>query len=284
MHLGGNIKLLFVYDLLPEHDLFWRDGLWAALKELEKEWEVTYLNIAKEEDWEKKWWDLEGKNDFVLGWGGTGSPHFLKVWANGIGGKGGWCFGGGNINEERLEKFPVVFVENESQLIKPNFRHAFGTNTDLFKTLQQPIIIDALYPAAFAYWKHQEQFAVICEQENLKGLAVGYIQRNNPQESYELVSACVAREVAVMDWVPAESLVWLYNASKEVIITADASGGSERAVLEAKACGVPVRVVSDSEKLHVLNKLSTEEVRTEWNHIKYASKLKEGIREVLSHR
>jgi glycosyltransferase involved in cell wall biosynthesis len=181
------------------------------------------------------------------------------------------------LNDPMLDVFDVVFVENFVDMIKPNFKHAFGTNTDLFFNQHQPKIIDALYPAAFARWKHQEIFAGICQKEQLKGLAVGYIQKNNLEESLGLVAECVTKGVAVMDWIPPESLNNLYNMSKEVIITADAMGGSQRTVLEAKACGTPVRIVSNSAKLLELDKLTPEEVVKEWNHIKYAEALKKGI-------
>ena len=274
------MKLLFVYDMLPEHDLHWRDGLWAALHELEKEWEVEYLNIAVNKDWKDT--ILHRQVDFVLGWGNSSSPFFYQLRIVSVGGQGGWCFGGGDINDPQLEIFPVVFVENQSHLIKPNFKLAFGTNTNVFFPRPLPKLIDALYPAAFARWKHQEIFAEICKNENLKGLAVGYIQRNNPDESMEIIKECLDRGVGVLDWIPAESLALLYNMSKEVIITADPQGGCERTVLEAKASGVPVKLVTSSQKLLDLGKLIPQEVREYWNHIKYAEALKKGINEVLS--
>lgn len=270
------MKLLFVYDLPPEHELFWQDGLWAALVELRKDWDIEYLNIQLYRDWKER--IVKTTADFTLGWGSPTSPHFLPIYAKLS--KGGWCFGGGDINNENLEKLGVVFVENQSQLIKPNFRHAFGTNTDLFFDRNQPKIIDALYPAAFANWKHQEVFAQYCQENNLKGLAVGYIQKDNLAESMELINECISRGVAVMDWIPYQSLALLYNMSKEVIITADASGGCERAILEAKASSVPLKVISTSQKLLDLARLSEAEVREKWNHLEYARKLKEGILEI----
>ena len=263
------MKILFVYDMMPEHSLYWRDGLWGAIHLLG----ADLVNIASMRV-------LTGGYDFVLGWGSPVSMGFLSSLKI----KKGLCFGGGDINDPILDKFDVVFVENESQMIKPHFRHAFGTNTDLFRSNPNPKLIDALYPAAFAQWKHQEKFADICQREKLKGLAVGYIQENNLAESLDLVMACVRRGVSVMDWIPGRALCDLYNMSKEVIITADSMGGCERTILEAKACDIPVRIESDSEKLHVLNKLTPEEVRENWNHIEYSRKIKEGIDAVLTLR
>lgn len=272
----ATFKILFVYDMPPEHALHWRDGLYGALKELEKEWEVEYINIQTTNDWRIR---IANSRDFVLGWGGTGSPHFFHVSTKLN--RGGWCFGGGDINNDKLDKFGIVFVENVAQLIKPHFSLAFGTNTSTFYEMSQPKIFDAIYPAAFANWKHQEKFADICEREKLKGLAVGYKQVDNEEESIHLMNYCLIKGVAVMDWVPAKSLNYLYNMSREVIITADQFGGCERAILEAKACGVSVRVVSDSQKLLDLGKLTTQEVQQNWNHFEYARKLKQGIETIL---
>lgn len=271
-------KLLFVYQMPPEHAFYWRDGLYGALKELEKDWEVKYLNVWENPSWEEEFMKYDA--DFTLGWGGVSSPHFPKVYAKLS--KGGWCLGGGSPNDSQYDKFGVVFVENESYLVKPNYRLAFGTNTDTFYEFSQPKMFDAIYPAAFANWKHQELFADICERENLRGLAVGYKQEQNEEESIHLMNYCLVKGVAVMDWVPANSLNYLYNMSKEVIITADASGGCERAILEAKAVGLPVRVVSNSEKLHKWNSYSREEIRDKWNHVEYARMLREGINEVIA--
>jgi glycosyltransferase involved in cell wall biosynthesis len=273
------MKLLFVYSLPPEHAFYWVDGLWAALQELGREWDITYLNRWDDPNWVTKLHEKRNNVDFVLGWGAAEDSFLIPLW----GANAGLCFGGGDLNNEWLGKLGVVFVENESQLIKSNFKQAFGTNTNLFGEQSQPKLIDALYPAAFASWKHQEIFADICQKENLKGLAVGYIQENNMSESMGLASECINKGVAVMNWIPAESLAFLYNMSKEVIITADPSGGCERTILEAKACGIPVRVVSESQKLHDWNKLTPEEVRTDWNHVKYAEALKKGINESLRH-
>lgn len=269
-------KLLVVYEMPIQHEMFWDDGLAAALRVLGKDWEVLYLNSARE-GWEKRWWDLQNKADFVLGWGGPSSKHFNKLYARAVAGRAGWCFGGGDLNEEMLDKFPVVFVEVKEYLIKPNFKLAFGTNTDLFRNLNTPKIIDALYPAAFANWKEQIKFAEICRIENLKGLCVGYIQQNNPDESFKIIDEVTKLGTSVMDWVHPSTLTWIYNMSKEVIVTANASGGSERAVLEAKACEVPVRLATSSPKLLELGKLSSQEVQENFNHHTYAKQLKEGI-------
>lgn len=270
-------KLLFLYDMAPEYEVQWKDGLWAALSILKSNFFLTTANIETD-----RYEDKLDKADFILGWGGSTSRIALLLANLNTNIPKGLCFGGGDIQQEILDDFSVVFVENKIDLIKPHFRHAFGTNTDVFyPMIAQPKIIDAIYPASFARWKRQEKFAKICEAEGLKGLAVGIVQKNNQEESWNMMEHCIARGVAVMDQVPYETMAYLYNMSKQVILTADENGGSQRAVLEAKACRVPIRIESDSRKLLELGELSEDEVINNWNHESYAEALTKGIKECL---
>ena len=253
------MRLDFGFTMSPAHRMYWQDGLWAALRLLVAEgWKMT-----------------DEKADFKLYWG---NPADAPEDADGL------CYGGGPLDKDFLKQFKVVFLESQIDIEKaehPNKVKAFGTNTELFVPKEIPKIIDALYPAAFAIWKHQEKFAKICKQEKKKGLAVGYMQPDNPTETNYLIKKCIDNGVAVMDWIPTNSLVNLYNMSKEVIITASEIGGCQRTVLEAKACGVPVRVESKSRKLLELKDLTREEVLKDWSERSYASQLKEGILNAL---
>lgn len=254
------MKLAFGMKMNPDHKVHWKDGLWAA------------LNILIDEGWEMG----TDNPDFRLFWG---NPKDAPPEADGL------CYGGGPMTKDLLKGFKVVFVESYELLElvpHPNAYWAFGTNTKLFKPMDQPKIIDALYPAAFAKWKHHEKFAGICIREDKKGLAVGFMQPDNPDEVKKLVEVCVKNGVAVMDWIPTESLVHLYNMSKEVIVTADTQGGSQRTVLEAKACGVPVRIASESPSLLELKDLTRDDVLNKWSERNYAEALKEGISSVLA--
>lgn len=74
---------------------------------------------------------------------------------------------------------------------------------------------------------------------------------------------------------------YLINASETVYVAADVNGGCQRTVLEAKACGIPVEVDSDSPKLLELKDLTREEVLEKWSEEAYAERLKIGIEEIL---
>ena len=77
--------------------------------------------------------------------------------------------------------------------------------------------------------------------------------------------------VCVSDQVLPEKLADIYRASQVVYLPADVLGGSERSVLEARSCGVPVEIEADNPKL---KELMTCPV---WDHLYYYKALKKGI-------
>ena len=67
----------------------------------------------------------------------------------------------------------------------------------------------------------------------------------------------------------------IYNLSKNVYIPANIIGGGERAVLEARACNIPVEVEDDNPKLKEL--LYSPIL----DHHYYARQIEKGIHAVL---
>ena len=257
------MKIAFLYDV---DDDYWKDGLWAALQLIGKRWSVSYFNLARNEI-------PSGKFDFVLTWGALTSRQAQM--AATLDGKKGLCLAGGPIDNALVHSFDIVFAETNWHVKKlrklgVNVKRAFGTNIDLFHPIDgYPKVWDAIYPAAFASWKRHELFAA---KPGFK-LAVGYIQpRGIDKESVEV---CEKNGVMVLPQVTPDVLVRLYNASRKVIITANLWGGGERAVLEGLACGLPVEVAPDNEKLV---ELLAEQQRHLLTHVDYAKALVEGIK------
>ncbi|MBM4401851.1 MAG: hypothetical protein FJ044_01240 [Candidatus Cloacimonetes bacterium] len=258
------VKLAFIYEIADER--YWRDGLWAALKILEKEWEIEYCNGRFP----------ERRADFALVWGAMGSRQVIETIRLNI--KKGVCVAGGSRSAQ-LSIFDVIFVETlwHQEMFKRigiTTKLAFGTNTQLFRPIPEQIKIwDAIYPAAFADWKRHEIF---CQKYGGKGLAVGHMQESGWDiNCYQI---CLEYGTPVLPMVTPDVLVWLYNASKKVHITADLYGGGERAVLEGLACGLPVEVEQDNSKLISLLAENKKRLWTEWD---YAKALKEGIEQCL---
>ncbi len=260
----NRLKILFVFD--HEYPHLWRDGLWAALKILEKEFDIEYLNIQD---------DNFGRNtlnfDFVLGWGGFNSP--VDKFVSELPLKKGLCIGGNAFPYH--SGYDVLFHETdwvkdflklEGDCIK-----AFGVNSDIYYNDylndEKKRVFDVISVGAFASWKRH----FLLRGKGGLRLAIGQIQRNNPEESLSIINGLLYDGVMVSDMVYPEKLAELYRSSYTCYIPADIMGGGERAILEARACGIDVECENDNPKL---KELCTGPIPTEHD---YAEALKKGI-------
>jgi hypothetical protein len=274
-------KILFVYDHKFSH--LWRDGLWAALELInkDKKFEVSKCNLHDEE------YQLgvdTSRYDFILGWGAYGSPvddalkiiktsdQFSKKPPLGL------CVAGNASPIPTENIYDVIFYETEwakenyLSSVKGNLVHAFGTNTDMYNRWKEaPIIWDWLSVGAFAYWKRHERMIA---RSGTK-LVIGEIQRDNWQESFDIISDLLLAGVGISGMLYPSKLRNIYNCSDVVYIPADINGGGERAILEARACGRTVEVERDNPKLQELVDGQL------FDHHYYAEQLKKGILSVL---
>jgi hypothetical protein len=273
-------KLLFVYDIPDEQ--MWKDGLFAAIELLKKDFEITKVNLLG-----KPWLTLDDY-DFVLGWGGFNSlpdkvlrtiplsEHKAKL---------GLCLGG--YAPYQGQKYDILFYEvpkwSKNWLKEQGYEgktmHAFGVNTDIYKPHYRDseckgmnVIWDFLTVGSFAYWKRQDK---ILQKKGSK-MAVGQIQDNNLVESADIIGNLILGHCGVSDSVSPERLAIMYNLSETCYLPADLMGGSERAVLEARACRTKVEVENDNPKLQ---ELLTSPI---WDAKYYAKQLKEGIYKCLN--
>lgn len=157
------------------------------------------------------------------------------------------CYSGGRFTE--FAHVPdMIFVESKSYIdwmkgvlgLTVPIIQAFGTNTELFKPYpNQPKFIDAFFPATFAGWKRHDLFV---EAMGIRGLTCGWWQEN---EAY-IVENIMKNGTGILHHQPAESMALLYSLAKTVVVTSADNGGSQRTVLEALACNVPVIAMNDS--------------------------------------
>jgi hypothetical protein len=258
------VKLLFVYSH-PEPK-YWKDGLYMALKELEKVFDITYQNL----DFGK---DVKKGFDFTLGWGGFGSP--VDQYIHSCGGKKGLCIGG-NTTGAWTDKYDVLFYETDwvrkylklDELNVPLVK-AFGINSDLFKppVKKVPIVWNYLGVGALASWKRWERFT----NKIGKRLVIGDFQKNNVSESLDIVIHLMLGNVMVSNQVLPEDLPFYYHRAKTVYLPANIYGGSERCVLEARNAGCKVEIEADNDKL---KELLTCKIPT---YKDYAKALKQGL-------
>ena len=270
-------KLLFVFDI--EDERFWKDGLFAAIELLEKDFDIARLNI-RPYSLENKPVQIDFNNyDFVLGWGAFDSPVDKLLQTPVVQNSNihvGLCMAG--YAPYKIQVYDILFYEVENwskewlkeQNYKGKIAHAFGVNTDIFKPLLLTTtskLWDYLTVGAFALWKRQN---LICTKNGSK-MALGQIQKGNMMESLDIIGDLLVGGCGVSGQVIPEMLARFYSAANIVYLPADLNGGGERAVLEARACGISVEVEEDNPKLiELLNSPI-------YDHKYYAEKLKKGI-------
>jgi len=255
------MNIAFVYH--HKYEDKWRDGLWAAIKLLEKNHKVKWINLHNQK--------LKvAKKDFVLGWGAFGSPvdKAIKDLPN----KKGLCIAGVNIEPPYSINYDVLFYETDwfrGHLKHPNVVKAFGINTDIYY-IKEPTKIkyDYISVGAFADWKRHDK---IINKEGIR-IVIGEVQEDNLAESMRIIKKLVTNGVIVMPMQEPEFLAKLYRETEVAYIPANLHGGGERAVLEARACGCEVIVENDNAKLKELLYGSI------YSHIDYARELEKGLR------
>lgn len=261
-------KVLFLFDHPRPEWLM--DGLSAALNVLEKDFDVRIINIGKNER-------PGGPYDFVLGWGAFNSSvdQSLKVWLKDT--PKGLCIAGNATPPDGANNYDILFYETKwyrSQIdFHPNIVQAFGVNTDIFSPpgIPTPVVWDYIGVGALASWKRWEKLA----GKQGRKLVVGEYQPKNEQESLSIVRQLVTSGVMVSNQVHPLDLVNLYSWSRTLYMPSDIYGGGERAVLEARACGLNVEIEEDNPKLKELLEGPIP------SHHDYAAQLKKGIESVL---
>jgi hypothetical protein len=280
------MKILFVYD--HKYPEFWRDGLWAALNLLEKQgFEIKKVNLFEEPNFV----DLTPTNNdkwFVLGWGAFNSKvdNVIRAPNRFLGMKKGLCLAGYSPPPYGTTmNYNIIFYEVEWALKwfqpylaqfpynKTQFIHAFGINSDIYKVIPDSIKIwDWVTVGAFANWKRQ----YLLINKGGYRLAIGEIQKENLDESIDIVGDLLVEGISVSDMVSPEKLAMIYNSADKTFIGADVNGGGERATLESLACGTPVEVEKDNPKLQEL--LIWKERGRVPDHFWYADQLGKGIK------
>lgn len=268
------VKVLFVYD--HKYPYIWDDGLAAGLKFLAENWkqdyQIFYLNLSdKKAD---KSISQVDKYDFMLGWGAFNSPvdqWIVTAKSNHSKKKYGLCIAGNAFPPDTMNRYDVLFYETEwykPQIEKhKNIFHAFGVNTNIYRPMKLNNVWDWITVGSFSFWKRQEK---LLDKEGTI-LAIGEIQIDNLDESMQIIGPLMVQGCMISNMVHPYRLAQIYNMSHACYIPAELEGGGERAVLEARACGIEVDVEDDNPKL---KELCYSEI---WDYKYYAEQLKKGV-------
>lgn len=222
----------------------WNDGLYAAMKLIEKEHEVQYLDTTR-------LYEIEDfKPDFVLYWESPSTfagKDRINYWnVQDLPYRKALLFAGGPVKAEWLEGFDLFFVESElneqefEALGKP-WKRAFGVNTQVMQYQKQPKVFHGTMQATCASWKRPW---LLAEALHDKALIFGRYQESDP------IGFMRAREqnALVLPEQSAEGVASLLNASHTIVNCSEYWGGGQRCTLEAMACGVFPIVMDDSPK------------------------------------
>lgn len=218
----------------------WRDGLWAAMQILEKEYDIKYKEPGEEPrpDSVILYWEapVTSNGPHADGYNQVRNSPNKKV----------LLFAGGPIYKEWLEGFDVVAVESEinereCREIGVTFARAFGVNTDIFKPTKVKKKYLASAHGTCASWKRQW---LLCQALGEDAMVFGQRQATDSRPFDE----CEKCNSTVIEEVPYQEANKLLNQTKVSVNCADFWGGGQRATLEAMACDVPVVVMKDSPK------------------------------------
>lgn len=260
MSLTRKLRISWLWDWEPEYTqaTVWEDGLAAAMKVLMDRGHTVqmlttspqrtliknaYFDMTASEDVVKD--IVEFEPDVILHWADMTRPHARPLAKLGI--PMAICFAGGEPLGENAVFMDHIFVESAVyyRVFKEagmSVSMAFGTNTELFKPIEQPKLFDTIFPATFAGWKRHDLYAEATQ--HLRSLAVGYMYTTQETECWQV---CLDHGVMVLPSVSARVLHRLYAGSEICVIPSQSNGGSQRTVLEAMSMNLPL-VVCDSDK------------------------------------
>ncbi len=232
--------LVFIWQGISGRYGVWRDGLWAAMKILERDYDVRYQ--------EPKVPVLE--NAIVLYWEApctlNGKDAHNYKWVQALPNKKALLFAGGPIKKEWLDGFDHVFYESkingeELKALGIPCSLAFGINENIFFSTDAEKEWDGIHHGTCAGWKRQK---LVGESIGNRGIVVG---RRQETDTYGF-DRCKELGCTVVDELPPEQVSLLVNRSWSLIQSSDYWGGGQRATLEAMACNVPVVCMKDSPK------------------------------------
>ncbi len=241
----------------------WSDGFTAAMEIISESWDIDWIHadgilpiklmrrydaIYVKSNWD---WRVDQK---VRKWSAfLSAPCFLVL--------------SGSLPPPEPSKrkcYSHVFYETswygQWQEQMPSSSRAFGVNTDIYHPKPHTKKWDVIGVGALKAIKRWDRLANRSGQKLLVGEAFG-------AEAEDIRDRLQNKGVEVREFQPPEKLRDLMLSSRLVYIPAELHGGGERAVWEARACGLPVEVEADNPKL---KSLLSEPI---WDHSDYAQAL-----------
>ena len=149
---------------------------------------------------------------------------------------------------KELEIYNILFYETYwyyeyAQLNRhPNTYHAFGIDNEIMKPKNLDKIYDVIFVGNICNYKRPLNLLDLSGNK----ICIGFKTDNN------IIKILEENKVEIKEFITYKELSNYYNMSKICYIPCQLHGGGERAVLEARSCGLPVKIENDNPKLKEL--------------------------------
>jgi hypothetical protein len=147
-----------------------------------------------------------------------------------------------------LNIYDILFYEtkwyyNYARLNRhPKAYHAFGIDNTVMKPNIQEKIYDVIFVGNIINYKRPLKILDLPG----KKICLGF------KSDKSIIKKLLDNDVEIVEFVEYDRLSYYYNKSKLCYIPCSIHGGGERAVLEARSCGIPVKIENDNPKLKEL--------------------------------
>lgn len=249
----------------------WQDGFTEAVKLLSDYYDVTWINLEDKKPTSKEL----NSYDFIIAkscWNWIVDKYVRSL--KGLTVARGICISCSLPPRNILWAYfyDILWYETFSYEkhinFHPNIIHGFGVNTNAFKPLDEEKIYDVISIGTLDKFKRLEK---IIDISGSKKMVIGAKSRN----SAEIEKKLRENNVEIKEYATQYELSRYINQSQLVYIPCELQGGGERAVLEARACGVPVRIEKDNAKLAELTQGFV------WDPQYYYMQLRKGVESVF---
>ena len=222
----------------------WTDGFTGAIDILKKKINITMVNAKDNKQIDFTPFDIVF---FKEGFNGIYYNQYKNSLVNKKKGLFISCSNKIPIDTE-LNIYDVLFYETYWYYNYANLKrhkhayHAFGINTQVMKPLGLEKVYDVIFVGAITSYKRPLKIL----KYPGKKICLGVNSDN------KLVTILKSGGVEVRDFLEYNELSIFYNKSKLCYIPCEIHGGGERAVLEARSCGIIVEIEPDNDKLKEL--------------------------------
>ena len=241
------LRLCIIYNINKKNSIKyekWTDGFTSAINILKSKYKIDMINSSNNNK-------INFNNYDIIFFKESFNGNMYKKYKNKIKNKikGLFISSSNKIpTDNDLKLYHILFYEtywyyNYANLLRHKYSyHAFGVDTNIMKQKECVKKYDVIFVGNIISYKRPLNIL----KESGNKICLGFKTDNS------LVSELTKNNVVVKDFIQYNDLANYYNSSKLCYVPCTIHGGGERSVLEARACGVPVKIEDDNLKLKEL--------------------------------